>query len=209
MIRVLIVDDHEVVRMGLRAYLDTEADIEVVGEAANGETAVRLAQTLQPDVILMDLLMPDISGIEATNRLKRAGVAAKIIMLTSSVDDEQMILAIRAGALSYLLKTSPAADVVDAIRQAAAGRSVLDPQVQQRLVGGLQADAGTKPWEELTDRERDVLKGIASGKNNQEIADHLGIGVKTVKTHVSNILLKLGVMDRTQAAIYAIRHHLD
>jgi two-component system, NarL family, response regulator LiaR len=207
--KVMIVDDHPLVRMGIRSYLETEPDMHVVGEAADGSEVVALAKELQPDVILMDLFMPKVSGVEATAALKAESLPCNVVILTSSLDDEMMIQAIRAGALSYLLKTSTPEQVVEAVKSAAKGISVLDPQAQRRLIGQLQTQEEPRPWEELTERERDVLKGIAAGKNNQEIADHLGIGVKTVKTHVSNIFLKLGVLDRTQAAIYAIRHHLD
>lgn len=209
MIRVVIVDDHEVVRMGLRSYLATEPDISVVGEVASGDAVVEMVNLGQADVVLMDLIMPGMSGIEATAAIRMAQLSARVVILTSSLDDERMIQALRAGALSYILKTSPAEQVVAAIRAAAAGTSVLDPQVQQLLVGELQSAWTPKPWEELTHRERDVLKAIASGKNNQEIADSLEIGIKTVKTHVSNIFMKLGVLDRTQAAIFAIKNGLD
>jgi two-component system, NarL family, response regulator LiaR len=209
MVKVLIVDDHPLVRLGIRSYLETEPDIQVIGEAGDGEEAVSKARELQPDVILMDLFMPGISGVEATEAIHQAGLPCKVVVLTSSLEDERMIQALRAGALSYLLKTTTPDKVVEAVRSAAQGISVLDPQAQQRLIGELQNKDKPKPWEELTDREREVLKGIAAGKNNQEIADDLGIGIKTVKTHISNIFLKLGVMDRTQAAIFAIRNHLD
>ncbi len=207
MIRVLIVDDHELVRLGLRSYLDTEPDITVVGEVADGASAVSMAEETQPDVVLMDLLMPGMSGVEATREIAQRRIPARVVILTSSLDDERMIQALRAGALSYLLKTSSAQTVVNAIRAAKDGTPVLDAAAQKQIVTGLhgQTVAG---WD-LTDREKDVLRGVAAGKNNQEIADDLLIGVKTVKTHVSNILAKLAVSDRTQAAIYAIRHHLD
>lgn len=207
MIRVLIVDDHELVRLGLRSYLDTEPDVSVVGEATDGASAVSMAQEFRPDVILMDLLMPGMSGVEATAEIARLHIPSRIVILTSSLDDERMIQALRAGALSYLLKTSSAAAVVNAIRAASEGTPVLDAAAQKQIVTGLHGRA--EVGGDLTDREKDVLRGIAAGKNNQEIADDLLIGVKTVKTHVSNILAKLAVSDRTQAAIYAIRHHLD
>lgn len=209
MIRVLIADDHEIVRMGLAGYLDTEPDMEVVGQAQNGEAAVQLALDLKPDVILMDLLMPVMSGIDATRALQAQQSASRVVVLTSSVDDRQVLEAVRAGATSYLLKTSTARQVLDAIRRASVGESVLDAHVQKQLVGQLQAKAEPELWRDLTDRELDVLKALSTGKNNQEIADALKIGVKTVKTHVSNLFIKLGVQDRTQAAIYAIRHGLD
>ncbi|MDQ0189201.1 response regulator transcription factor [Alicyclobacillus cycloheptanicus] len=208
MISVLIVDDHEIVRMGLRNYLETEADIVVVGEAGDGPAAVAEAMALMPDVILMDLIMPGMSGVEVTRTLQEQGCSSRVIVLTSAVDDAQVVEALRAGALSYLLKTSTAGQVASAIRKAAQGESVLDEKVQQSLVGQLQTKVTRELWQDLTDRELDVLRAIASGKNNQEIADALQIGVKTVKTHVSNIFIKLGVQDRTQAAIYAIRNGL-
>ncbi|QQE77658.1 response regulator transcription factor [Alicyclobacillus sp. SO9] len=209
MIRVLLVDDHEVVRMGIKSYLQTESDIEVIAEAQNGTEAVDLAVSLKPDVVVMDLLMPGMSGVEATAAIVGQGLSCKVIVLTSSLDDAKMVQSLRAGAIGYILKTSSANRVLEAVRLAASGQSVLDPEVQQRVIGQLQ-QTGDKPvWEDLTPREREVLKGIARGKNNQEIADWLGIGIKTVKTHVGNLFLKLDVMDRTQAAIYAIRNHLD
>jgi two-component system, NarL family, response regulator LiaR len=209
MIRVVIVDDHDLVRMGLKSYIDTEPEIEIVGEARNGREAVQLILTVNPDVVLMDLLMPEMNGIEATKELVDRGSSARVVILTSSLEDEKMIQALRAGALSYVLKTSPPDAVLRAIHAAAAGESVLDAEVQKRVMGKMLHASAPEPWEELTEREREVLKAIASGKSNQEIADHLQIGIKTVKTHVSNILLKLGLQDRTQAAIYAIRNGLD
>ncbi|WDL99044.1 response regulator [Alicyclobacillus sp. ALC3] len=211
MIRVLIADDHEIVRLGLRGYLETEDDIEVVAVAGDGDEAVRQVQALdlEPDVILMDLLMPRVNGIEATRQLNAAGCSSRVVVLTSSTDDTQVVEALRAGALSYLLKTSTARQVVEAVRRAANGESVLDAQVQKSLVGHLQTRPEREAWQDLTDRELDVLRGLAAGRSNQEIADSLQIGVKTVKTHVSNVFIKLGVEDRTQAAIYAVRHGLD
>lgn len=210
MIRVLLVDDHEVVRLGLRSFLETESDIDVVGEAENGQAAIIAATQLKPDIILMDLLMPEMSGVEATRIILSADNRCRVVVLTSSLDDTMIINALKAGAVGYILKTSTATKVLEAIRQAAVGQSVLDESVQERVIGQLRDGSVEKPlWQELTPREMEVLKGIARGKNNQEIADWLGIGVKTVKTHVSNIFVKLDVLDRTQAAIYAIRHRLD
>ncbi len=213
MIRVLIADDHEIVRLGLRGYLETEDDIEVVAMAGDGDEAVRQAQGQgqgqEPDVILMDLLMPRVNGIEATRKLTEAGCSSRVVVLTSSTDDTQVVEALRAGALSYLLKTSTARQVVEAVRRAANGESMLDAQVQKSLVGHLQTRLEREAWQDLTDRELDVLRALAAGRSNQEIADLLQIGVKTVKTHVSNVFIKLGVEDRTQAAIYAVRHGLD
>ncbi|MFD1674473.1 response regulator [Alicyclobacillus fodiniaquatilis] len=208
MIRVLIVDDHDIVRLGLTSYLETIADIEVVGEAANGEMAVQMAMQLQADVILMDLFMPIMSGVEAIIELKRRGCSSQIVVLTSSVEERLVLDAVRAGALSYILKTSTAEQVGTVIRQAASGQPNLDAQVQKALIGQMQGQTQSALWEELTERELQVLRAIATGQNNQEIADSLGIGIKTVKTHVSNIFIKLEVQDRTQAAIYAIRHQL-
>lgn len=208
MIRVLIVDDHELVRMGLSSYLETMDDMEVIGEAKNGNEAVQLAMAWQPDVILMDLLMPEKSGVEALAELQTAGSPSRVVVLTSSVEDKQVLDAVRAGAFSYLLKTSSAGQVATAIRKAARGESVLDDLVQKSIVGQFRSGAPRALWEELTERELDVLKELATGKNNQEIADCLQIGIKTVKTHISSIFIKLEVQDRTQAAIYAIRHHL-
>lgn len=208
MIRVLIVDDHELVRMGLSSYLDTMEDIEVVGEARNGEEAVQMGLSLAPDVILMDLLMPGKSGIEVIVDLQEAGAQSKVVVLTSSVVDKHVLEAVRAGALSYVLKTSSASQVAAAVRKAAQGEAVLDDLVQRSIVGHLHSGQRQELWEELTQRELDVLEALATGKNNQEIADALGIGIKTVKTHISSIFIKLEVQDRTQAAIYAIRHHL-
>lgn len=208
MIRVLIVDDHELVRMGLSSYLETMDDIEVVGEAENGREAVELALELTPDVILMDLLMPEKSGVEAIAELQSAGSASKVVVLTSSLEDKQVLEAVRAGALSYLLKTSSAGQVAEAVRKGARGESVLDNLVQKSLVNHFHSGHQPELWKQLTERELDVLKALATGKNNQEIADALRIGVKTVKTHISSIFIKLEVQDRTQAAIYAIRHNL-
>lgn len=205
MIRVLLVDDHPLVRFGLHSYLNTEVDLEIIGEAENGKTAVAMAAETKPDVILMDLLMPEMNGLEATEAIMALNLPIKIVVLTSSLDDEKIIQALRCGAAGYILKTTPAAKVADSIRAAAAGESVLDAEVQKRVIQGLQQPSERPLWQSLTDRELDVLRGIATGKNNQEIADWLGIGVKTVKTHVSNILSKLDVLDRTQAAIYALK----
>ncbi|WAH37788.1 response regulator [Alicyclobacillus dauci] len=208
MIRVLLVDDHDIVRLGLSTYLETVDDIEVVGEASNGQMAVDLARRLQPDVILMDLLMPVKSGVEAIRELSASGCTSRIVVLTSTVDDKSVLEAVRAGALSYILKTSPPHELTTVIRQASQGLPTLDSKAQKTLMGQVQAQNERELWQDLTDRELDVLRAIGTGKNNQEIADSLGIGIKTVKTHVSNVLLKLCVQDRTQAAIYAIRKEL-
>jgi NarL family two-component system response regulator LiaR len=209
MIRVMLVDDHEMVRMGLAAYLSTEEDIEVVAEASNGEEGVKLAQQLRPDVILMDLVMEGIGGIEATRRIRVVCPSAKVIVLTSFIDDEKVYPVIEAGAFSYLLKTSRAAEIARAIRSAAAGEPVLESRVAGKIMARFRHGQQSSPHEQLTPRELEVLKLIGQGKSNQEIADELIIGIKTVKTHVSNILAKLNVEDRTQAAIYVHTHKLQ
>lgn len=209
MIRVLLVDDHEMVRMGLAAYLSTEEDIEVVGEASSGEEGVRLARELQPDVILMDLVMDGIGGVEATRRVRETCPASKVIVLTSFIDDEKVYPVIEAGAFSYLLKTSRATEIARAIRSAAAGEPVLESRVAGKIMARFRHGQEPSPHEQLTPRELEVLKLIGQGKSNQEIANQLYIGIKTVKTHVSNILSKLNVEDRTQAAIYVHQHRLN
>lgn len=209
MIRVLLVDDHEMVRMGLAAYLSTEEDIEVVAEASSGEEGVKLAKQLLPDVILMDLVMDGIGGVEATRRIRESCPQSKVIVLTSFIDDEKVYPVIEAGAFSYLLKTSRAQEIARAIRSAAAGEPVLESRVAGKIMARFRQGQETAPHEQLTPRELEVLKLIGQGKSNQEIADDLIIGIKTVKTHVSNILSKLGVEDRTQAAIYVHKHRLN
>ncbi|WP_289140815.1 response regulator transcription factor [uncultured Brevibacillus sp.] len=208
MIRVLLVDDHEMVRMGLAAYLSTEDDIEVVAEAGSGEEGVRMTIELRPDVVLMDLVMEGIGGVEATRRIRDACPSSKVIVLTSFIDDEKVYPVIEAGAFSYLLKTSRAAEIVKAIRSAVAGEPVLESRVAGKIMARFRHGQEAHPHEQLTPRELEVLGLIGQGKSNQEIADELIIGIKTVKTHVSNILAKLNVEDRTQAAIYVHTHNL-
>ncbi|WP_281889596.1 response regulator transcription factor [Paenibacillus sp. YYML68] len=208
-IKVLLVDDHEMVRIGLAAVLGTEDDIEVVGEASGGQEGIRLALEYRPDVVLMDLVMEGMDGIETTRRLLEQHPDCKVIVLTSFIDDAKIYPVIEAGAFSYLLKTSRAAEIAQAIRSAVRGQSVLEPQVASKLMNRFrQPKQEAMPHEELTDREMEVLRLIASGKSNQDVADELFIGVKTVKFHVTNILAKLGVEDRTQAAIYAFKQGL-
>ncbi|MGV3488921.1 MAG: response regulator [Tuberibacillus sp.] len=208
MIRVLLVDDHEMVRMGLASFLLTQKDIEVVGEANGGEEGVRLALEKKPDVILMDLVMEGMNGIEATRKITEKLDNAKIIVLTSFVDDEKVYPAIEAGALSYILKTSKAPEIAHAIRMAAKGESVLEAAVTGKVLSRMRRGEAHEPHETLTERELEILQLIGEGLSNQDIADQLYIAVKTVKAHVTNILAKLEVDDRTQAAIYAHRHHL-
>lgn len=209
MIRVMLVDDHEMVRMGLAAYLSTEEDIEVIAEASSGEEGVKLATQLAPDVILMDLVMEGIGGIEATRQIRESCPNAKVIVLTSFIDDEKVYPVIEAGAFSYLIKTSRAAEIARAIRLAAAGEPILESRVAGKIMARFRHGQQASLHEQLTPRELEVLMLIGQGKSNQEIADELIIGIKTVKTHVSNILAKLNVEDRTQAAIYVHTHNLQ
>lgn len=211
LIKVLLVDDHEMVRIGLAAVLGTEAGIEVVGEAGNGMDGLRLAREYEPDVVLMDLVMEGMDGIETTRRLMEEMPHCRVIVLTSFLEDEKMYPVIEAGAFSYLLKTSRASEIADAIRAAARGQSVLESQVASKMMNRFRKpqQAAAQPHEDLTEREMEVLKLIALGKSNQEIADDLFIGIKTVKYHLTNLFGKLGVEDRTQAAIYAHRNGLS
>lgn len=209
-IKVLIVDDHEMVRIGLAAVLSTEEDIEVVGEADSGEEGIRLAREYTPHVVLMDLVMEGMDGIETTRRLLKEYPECKVIVLTSFLDDEKMYPVIEAGAFSYLLKTSRATEIAQAIRAAMKGQPILESQVASKMMNRLrQPKPEHAAHEDLTDREMEVLRLIAQGKSNQEAADELFIGIKTVKFHVTNIFSKLGVEDRTQAAIYAVKHGLS
>lgn len=210
-IKVLLVDDHEMVRIGLAAVLNTEDGIEVVGEASNGMEGIRLAQAYKPDVVLMDLVMEGMDGVETTRKLLELYPDCKVIVLTSYLDDSKMYPVIEAGAFSYLLKTSRATEIADAIRAAARGQSVLESQVAAKMMNRFRqpkAETIRPAHDQLTEREMDVLKCVAKGQSNQEIAEELFIGIKTVKFHVTNILAKLGVDDRTQAAIYAHKHGL-
>jgi two-component system, NarL family, response regulator LiaR len=207
-IRVLIVDDHGVVREGLRAYLELESDIEVVGEARDGQEGVRRAQELQPDVVLMDLVMPNMDGVDATARIKQDYPETHVIILTSFLDDDRVVPAIRAGATSYLLKDVAAGDLARAIRGARAGQAQLHPEVARRLMQQVTSPRKADAAAQLTEREREVLSLLAEGRSNKEIARSLVVSERTVKGHVSNILGKLGLQDRTQAALYAVRHGL-
>ncbi len=201
-IRVLLVDDHAVVRQGLRMFLSLDAELAIVGEAVNGADALQKAHALQPDVILMDLMMPVMDGIAAIGALRRDLPDIEIIALTSVLEDTAVFNAMRAGATGYLLKDTEAEELCRAIKAAAAGQVQLSPQAAARLLR--EVPAPDSP-EQLTDREIDVLRLVAQGLANKQIAVELNIGEKTVKTHVSNILSKLGVVSRTQAALYAAR----
>ncbi|NLX08246.1 MAG: response regulator transcription factor [Chloroflexi bacterium] len=200
--RVLIADDHAVVRQGLRMFLNLDSEIEVVGEACNGLDAVQMARHLQPDVVLMDLLMPEMDGIEATARLRRELPEIEVIALTSVLEDSSVVGAIRAGAVGYLLKDTEADELIEAIKAAARGQVHLSPKAAARLMREVRLPESP---EALTERETEVLRLLARGHSNKEIALSLNIGEKTVKTHVSSILSKLNVASRTQAALYAVR----
>ncbi|MDM5340921.1 response regulator transcription factor [Fictibacillus enclensis] len=208
MIKVLFADDHEMVRIGVSSYLSAQQDLTVVGEAENGKKAVELALELRPDVILMDLVMNEMDGIEATKKIIEQWPEAKIIIVTSFLDDEKVYPAIEAGAVSYMLKTSKASEIADAVRNTYYGQSVLEPEVTGKMMNRMRQRNKQHPHEELTSRELEVLLLMTEGKSNQEIADALFIAQKTVKVHVSNILSKLDVQDRTQAVIYAFKHNL-
>ena len=210
-IRVLIVDDHAVVREGLRTFLELQEGIEVVGEAADGQEAVTQAATLQPDVILMDLVMPRLDGIGAMRALREQGSPSHVIVLTSFLDDERLMPALQAGAAGYLLKDVEPTELARAVHSACADEALIDPTVAARLLKSLssgqsQPHAGADGVDHLTRREREVLELIALGHSNKRIALELGVAEKTVKTHVGHLLAKLGVADRTQAALFAVQH---
>lgn len=204
-ITILIVDDHAIVREGIRAFLSIQPDCSVVGEAGSGEVAVRMAAELVPDVILMDLMMPGIDGVETTRRLKQVSPRSQVIVLTSFHNDEHIFPALRAGALSYVLKEISPDELVEVVRKSVCGESVLHPRVAARVVQEVRGTRGAapNPFVELSERELEVLRLIATGHSNADIAAELVISEKTVKGHVSNILGKLHVMDRTQAAVFA------
>jgi NarL family two-component system response regulator LiaR len=210
-ITVLIVDDHQVVRQGLHTFLDLNEDVNVVGEAVDGQIAVEMAQQLDPDVILMDLVMPRLDGIGAIRKIKSLGLRSKVIALTSFTEDDKVFPAIQAGASSYLLKDVSPDDLVEAIRAVHRGEARLHPDIARKLmeqVAHQASPARQGPVENLTERERDVIHLVAQGRSNAEIAQELVISDKTVKTHISNILSKLDLQDRTQLAIYAIKNGL-
>jgi len=204
-IRVVVVDDHAVVRQGLRGLLELQDGIEVVGDAADGAQGVEAATRLRPDVILLDLVMPTLDGISAMRLLRERLPETRVIVLTSFLDDDKLLPAIRAGAAGYLLKNAEPQEVVRAVRAAHAGQTVIDPVVASRLVETLAADDRGDPIDRLTPREREVLVLIGRGFANKRIALELGLAEKTVKAHVGHVLAKLGASDRTQAAIAAVR----
>lgn len=204
-IRVLVVDDHEVVRGGLRAFLELQDGIEVAGEAADGEQAIEAVARIRPDVVLMDLVMPRTDGIEALRVLRERSPDTRVIVLTSFLDDDKLLPALRSGAAGYLLKNAQPNEIARAVRAAYAGEAVLDPVVAARLVEALEAGGADEPLDRLTPREREVLVLIGRGFPNKRIAQELRVSEKTVKTHVGHVLGKLGVVDRTQAAILAVR----
>ncbi len=214
-IRVLLVDDHAIVRDGIRSLLTTEQDIEVVGEANNGRDGVSLAERLQPDIILMDLVMPEMGGIEATQRIMASRPEARILVLTSFAAEDKVFPAIKAGAMGYLLKDSDSEELVRAIRQVKRGESSLDPKIARMVLREMWAEPRSKPVpapdlavDPLTEREVEVLRLVAQGLSNEDIAQQLVIAERTVRTHVSNILGKLHLANRTQAALYALREGL-
>jgi DNA-binding NarL/FixJ family response regulator len=206
--RVLLVDDHEVVRRGLKGFLELQDDMEVVGEAADGGEAIKLAESLAPDVVLMDLLMPNVDGITAIRAIHQQNPDIDIVAVTSFIEEEKVTSALEAGASGYLLKDADADEVANAIRSARAGEVHLDPQVARVLAQRLRARRDEEPVEPLTAREIEVLQLVAKGAANKEIAAHLSITERTARTHVSNILGKLGLASRTQAALWAVEHRM-
>ena len=203
--QILLVDDHEMVRLGLKGYLDLQDDVDVVAEASNGREGVEKALELHPDVIMMDIVMPEMNGIEATLAILKEWPEAKILILTSYLDNEKIYPVLDAGAKGYMLKTSSADDILRAVRTVAKGELAIETEVSQKVEYHRNH---IELHEDLTARERDILGLLAKGYENQRIADELFISLKTVKTHVSNILSKLEVSDRTQAVVYAFQHHL-
>lgn len=208
MIRVLIVDDHEVVRQGLRAVLEQESGIEIAGECGDGESAVTAIGRLRPDVVLLDMLMPRLDGLGVLERLRESSFRPAVIALTSYMDEDRALAAVRAGAQSYLPKTIAADRVVEVVYATAAGGSVLDPGVAAVMVQRVRGEGGHDPLGVLSPRERDVLAALSRGRSNREIARRLSLSEETVKSYVSSILAKLGLQDRTQAAIFGLQQGL-
>jgi len=208
MIKVIVIDDHDIVRKGIIAYLQTDKEIDIIGQAPSGNEGATIVLKEKPDVVLMDLKMENGDGIEATKKIIAELPQCKIIILTSYYDDEQIFPAIEAGAFSYILKTSSAEEILNVIKKAYQGENVIEPKVARRVLTNVRGNNVKKLHELLTEREMEVLLCIGNGLTNQEISEKLFIGIKTVKTHVSNVLAKLEVNDRTQAAVYVHRHHL-
>ena len=204
-VTVLIADDHPVVRRGLRTFLDLQEGVSVLGEAATGAEAVAMVEELVPDVVLMDLVMPDLDGIEAARRIRDVSPSTKVIVLTSYAEDEKIFPAIKAGAAGYLLKDVEPDEIADGIRRVHRGEALLHPKIAARVMREVTAE---KEADVLTARELDVLRALARGLSNKAIAEELVVSEKTIKTHVSNILAKLHLADRTQAALYAVRERL-
>ena len=205
MMKLLLVDDHQMVRLGLKSYFELQDDVEVVGEATNGAEGICMALELRPDVIVMDIVMPEVNGIDATLAILKEWPEAKILIVTSYLDNEKIMPVLDAGARGNMLKTSSADELFHAVQKVAAGELAIEQEVSKKVEYNRNH---VELHEDLTARERDVLQLIAKGYENQRIADELFISLKTVKTHVSNILAKLQVSDRTQAAVYAFQHHL-
>lgn len=211
---ILIVDDHTLVRDGLNALLAAESGMKVVGTAANGAEAVKLAQELQPDVILLDLVMPQMDGVQATKEIKKVWPQARILVLTSFAENHMVFSAIKAGAMGYMMKDTSSDDLIQAIRDTYLGKPALGPDIARKLMDDIQEqDSGGRAESgDLTERETEILQQMALGKTNQEIADELYLSERTVRTHVTNILAKLGLSNRTQAVLYALRQgiaHMD
>jgi NarL family two-component system response regulator LiaR len=205
-IRLVIADDHAVVREGLRSFIETEKGLEIIGEAGNGREAVDLVTRLNPDVVLMDLVMPEMNGVEAIEKIRKLMTDVRVLVLTSFAEDEQVFAAVKAGAHGYLLKDSSPKQLLRAIRDVAEGLPSMDPTVARKLIQEVQRTSELPPTEEpLSERELDVLRHLAHGLSNQQIGDELFISERTVRTHVSNILAKLHLANRTQAALYALR----
>jgi two-component system, NarL family, response regulator LiaR len=207
-ISIVIADDHRVVRQGLKFLLSQEPDFNVVGEAADGISALESVRRLRPDVLLLDLFMPRLGGLAVLNAMREQGLEASVLVLTSSQDEDHLVEAVRAGALSFLPKTAGVDQVVRSVRAASRGESVLEPAGTARILRELRGRSGPDPLGALSPRELEVLKSLARGRSNREIARELSVTEETVKSHVSSILAKLGLSDRTQAAIFGLQHHL-
>ncbi len=210
LITILVVEDHTVVRDGLRALISAEPGMQVIGTAGDGVEAVTLAEALQPDVILMDLILPRLDGVEATRQIRKMNPAVRILVLTSFGENQLIFSAIKAGAVGYLMKDTSSEELLQAIRDTAQGQPSFQPEIARKLTGEFPVSGEKEP--ELTSREIEILQLVALGKTNQEIADHLFLSERTVRTHITNILSKLGLTNRTQAALYALRTgiaHID